>query len=296
MAGCVFTPSSTGVGFLLHFLGGPKTMSHYRTLAPTLGFNRRVYLLLAPIALFLVSIPAGAQLSGKGAINGRVTDSSGAVVSEATVQIRENSTNTAQTVRTTPAGEYSFSLDPGKYTITVTHPGFKSYTQQNIIVDALQTFSVDVSLPIGEVSESVTVTDTPPMLETSNASLGVTMEQEQYSALPLIEDGGGQRRATDFASLLPGVNSSVTKGNLTTNAGIVNGSQSKGAVSAIYINGIPITSVGGEGDPRFANLGHARQDAISGPECFHSYAGLQVQHNRANGTVRFPLSAWQLQT
>jgi len=110
---------------------------------------------------------------------------------------------------------------------------------------------VDILLPTGETTESVTVTDAPPTLETSNATLGVTVEQEQYSALPLIQDGGGQRRATDFAQLLPGVSSQVTNGNLTTNAGVVNGGGSRGAVSGIYINGVPITSVGGEGDPRF---------------------------------------------
>jgi hypothetical protein len=58
--------------------------------------------------------------------------------------------------------------------------GFKTFTQQNVSVDALQTCSVNISLPAGAVNESVTVTDAPPMLETSNATLGVTMEQEMY--------------------------------------------------------------------------------------------------------------------
>jgi hypothetical protein len=192
-----------------------------------------------------------AQLAGKGGLNGRVTDASGAVVPDASVEIIQVLTNTRQSSTTTGAGEYSFSLDPGKYMLKVAHQGFRSVTQQNININALQTYSVDVVLPTGETTESVTVTDAPPTLETSNATLGATMEQEQYSALPLIQDGGGQRRATDFAQLLPGVNSQVTNGNLTTNTGTVNGSGSRGAVSGIYINGVPITSVGGEGDPRF---------------------------------------------
>lgn len=192
-----------------------------------------------------------AQLAGKGGLNGRVTDTSGAVIPDASVEIIQVSTNTKQSSTTTGAGEYSFSLDPGKYMLRISHAGFRSVTQQNININALQTYSVDVVLPAGETTESVTVTDAPPTLETSNATLGVTVEQEQYSALPLIQDGGGQRRATDFAQLLPGVNSQTTNGNLTTNAGSVNGSGSRGAVSAIYINGVPITSVGGEGDPRF---------------------------------------------
>ena len=206
----------------------------------------------APLALAAtMMVTAGAQLSGKGAINGRVLDAAGAVVPDAEVTITDNGTNKKQTLKSSGSGDYSFSLDPGKYTITVSHEGFKTVTQENVNVNAMQTFTVDLSLPTGEATESITVRDAPPTLETSNATLGVTIEQEQYAALPLIQDGGGQRRATDFASLLPGVSSQTTNGNQTTNAGIVNGGGSRGAVSAIYINGVPITSVAGEGDPRF---------------------------------------------
>ena len=60
-----------------------------------------------------------------------------------------------------------------------------------------------------------------------------------------------QRRATDFAVLMPGVQGNETNGNLTTNTGVVNGSGSRGAASAVYVNGIPFTSVAGQGDTRF---------------------------------------------
>ena len=207
--------------------------------------------LLFAAALLALPLPANAQLSGKGGITGAVTDTTGAAVPGATVVIINNATNTRQETTSSGAGDYQFSLDPGKYTITVTVPGFKAFTQENINVNALQTFSVNPQLQTGDVTETVTVTDTPPALETSNATLGTTMEQEMYAALPIIQDGGGQRRATDFATLLPGVSGNVSNGNLTTNSGIVNGGGSRGAVSAIYINGVPITSVAGEGDPRF---------------------------------------------
>lgn len=229
-------------------------MTFHQVLSHILLRTRRIQPIRVAAALVIVvflSLTASAQLAGKGAINGRIFDSAGAVVPEADVTITDMATNKRQTLKSNGSGEYSFSLDPGKYTITVNHAGFKTVTQENVNVNALQTFSVDLTLPPGETTESVTVSDAPPTLETSNATLGVTIEQEQYSALPLIQDGGGQRRATDFASLLPGVSAQVTNGNQTTNAGIVNGGGSRGAVSAIYINGVPITSVAGEGDPRF---------------------------------------------
>lgn len=208
-------------------------------------------LLLLMAATVFLSRPAAAQLAGKGSINGKVSDSTGAAIQGASLVITNNGTNTKQTTVSTGSGDYSFSLDPGRYTLVVSMKGFKGYTQENVNVDALQTFTVDVALSTGGVNETVTVTAAPPPLETSNATLGVTMEQEMYSSLPIIQDGGGQRRATDFASLLPGVSANVSNGNLTTNSGIVNGGGSRGAVSAIYINGVPITSVAGEGDPRF---------------------------------------------
>ena len=217
--------------------------------------GRRSRIAIAVLALAgvftLHPVIASAQLAGKGAVNGRITDPTGAVIPGADVQVIQSGTNLKQESHSTGAGDYSFSLDPGKYTIIVTHEQFKSVTQQNVTVDALQSLEVNITLPPGEIAQQVTVTDTPPLLETSNASIGATIEQEEYSALPLIEDGSGQRRATDFAQLLPGVNASTTNGNQTTNAGDVNGAGSRGAVSAIYINGVPITSVAGEGDPRF---------------------------------------------
>ncbi len=203
------------------------------------------------MVLAFVTAVGSAQLSGKGGLNGHVSDSSGAAIPQATVTITNVDTNVNQTMATTGAGEYSFSLDPGNYRMTISRQGFKTFEQDKIVIDALQTFSVDAALQNGTTSEVVTVTDEPPLLETSNGSLGGTIEQAQYSALPLIEDGGGQRRATDFALLMPGVNGQVTNGNAGTNAGAVNGSGSRGAVSSIYINGVPLGSAAGAGDPRF---------------------------------------------
>lgn len=206
---------------------------------------------VALIFTLFFSANAGAQLLGKGAVSGNVSDPSGAVVSGADIAVTNVGTGVKVITKTTGSGDYQISLDPGSYTVTVDAQGFKSFVQENVHVNATETVSLDVKLETGLTTEVVTVTDAPPVLETNNATLGATMEQQMYSALPVIQDGGSQRRATDFASLMPGVSAQVTNGNLTTNAGIVNGSGSRGAVSAIYINGVPITSVAGEGDPRF---------------------------------------------
>lgn len=208
----------------------------------------------AAVALFL-TVPTSAQLAGKGAINGVVTDPSGAVVPNATVVVTSTTRGTSVTTKSNNAGSYSVSpLDPDIYTVAVTAQGFQRVSQENVHVNALEVANVNVALEVGSETQSVTVSAAPPALETSNATLGATMEQDMYSALPIEMGAYGQpdqRRATDFAYLMPGVQGNETNGNATTNTGVVNGSGSRGAVSDVYVDGLPFVRAGGNGDPRY---------------------------------------------
>lgn len=196
-----------------------------------------------------------AQLAGKGAVSGNIQDSSGAAIPKAKVTVKNTATGVSASISSSGAGDYTFpALDPGGYSITVEAPGFQTQQQQNVNVNALETTTYNPKLTVGSNSETVTVTTAPPQLQTTNATLGGTLEAEMYSALP-VEMGafgsGDQRRATDFAQLLPGVQGNQTSGGATTNSGLVNGVGARGGTSAIYINGVPFTNVAGEGDPRF---------------------------------------------
>jgi hypothetical protein len=205
--------------------------------------------------LVLICGTASAQLAGKGAISGNVADPSGAAIPGATIVITKDATGVSTTTTSTSAGDYSVNtLDPGTYTIVVTANGFEKLTQKNVDVNALETQTFNANLTVGASTETVTVSSAPPQLETTNATLGATMEQELYSALPIEMGAYGQpdqRRATDFAFLMPGVQGNNTSGNATTNTGIVNGSGSKGAVSDVYIDGVAFVRAGGNGDPRY---------------------------------------------
>jgi hypothetical protein len=198
---------------------------------------------------------ARAQLAGKGEIKGRVADPSGAVVPNATVTATETTTGLATTRPSSSSGDFDLTpLDPGIYTVTVTAPGFQKQTQSNVHVNALEIANYNPVLTVGSATQEITVDTAPPQLEVSNATLGATMEQEMYSALPIEMGAYGQadqRRATDFAFLMPGVQGNNTNGNATTNTGVVNGSGSRGAVSAVYIDGLPFVRAGGNGDPRY---------------------------------------------
>ena len=197
------------------------------------------------ILLVLTGLAGGvarAQLAGKGEVKGTVKDPTGAVVAGATVTATEVSTGVSTTRPTNSSGLYDISpLDAGVYVVTVTAAGFEKQTQADVHVNALEIADYDPVLTVGSSAETVTVSTAPPALETGNAVLGATMEQDMYSALPIQMGGGGnydQRRATDFAVLMPGVQGNETNGNATTNTGVVNGSGSRGAASAVYVNGL----------------------------------------------------------
>jgi hypothetical protein len=227
------------------------------SMGPKCGFMRGLgWVWLAFLAAaMMVPLGATAQLSGKGAITGTAEDVSGAVIPGATVAATNTATNLTTTTTTTGAGDFNFSnLDPGIYTVTTSAKGFEKLVQQDIHVNAMESQVYNPVLTVGGSENTITVTAAPPQLETSNATLGTTMEQETYAELPIEMGAFGsadQRRATDFAYLMPGVQGNETNGNATTNTGVVNGSGSKGAVSAVYVDGVPFVRAGGNGDPRY---------------------------------------------
>ena len=232
---------------------GTRAMAIRKSFASFRSVATLSVVFVAMLALFAGS--AMAQIAGTGAISGTVTDPTGAVVAGATVTATDTSTN-VQTVRTTTsAGDYNISpLIPGLYTVTVTAPGFEQTTQKNVTVNALATVAVQIKLAVGKANETVTITDAPPMLSTTDATLGGVMDNEMYSSLPLMMGAGGnadQRRATDFAYLMPGVQGNFTSNNSTSNSGIVNGSGPSGGVQEIYIEGINLPEADQVGDPRF---------------------------------------------
>ncbi len=224
----------------------PVSRSH-----PSGVVSRAVLAVVAFFALILLPArPLHAQLAGKGAITGVIADSSGAAIPGATVTAINDASGISTKQTTTGAGDYNIqTLDPGIYTVTIVAPGFQTVEQKNVHVNALESQTLSPKLTVGAESETITVTDQPAQLETSNAALGGTLEQEVYSALPIEMGAYGQpdqRRATDFVFLIPGVQVS---GSPTTSTGIVNGSRS--AVTPTYIEGVAFVRAAGNGDPRF---------------------------------------------
>jgi hypothetical protein len=206
----------------------------------------RVFLCCA-LALLAVSI-ATAQVGGSGAIQGTVTDPSGAVVAGASVTATNVETGVQTSRKTTDAGFFVLSpLPPGEYTVTIKADGFQTLTQQHMVVVALGTLGLNPKLQIGAATESITVEAAPPLLHTDDATLGSSMENELYAALPLAMNGV-PRDPTQFISLVPGVNNASTQAAGPTTAAF-NGGQTYH--NEVYLEGMPLTSAGTQGDTRY---------------------------------------------
>jgi hypothetical protein len=187
---------------------------------------------------------AMAQTGGEGAISGTVTDSTGAVIPNATV-IAKNVNTGVETKRTsTGAGLYNLSpIIPGMYTVTVTSKGFTTFKQENIQVNAASSFGLNVTLQAGSEGDIVTVTDAPPSLETTNPTLGGTIDNATYTALPIMITGSQQRDVTQFSNLLPGAQ--VNPGGRSS---IIGGTGQR--LGELYLDGLPITTLSQQGDNR----------------------------------------------
>ena len=137
------------------------------------------------------------------------------MIAGATVTIKRPNGTTVATVKSMTNGAYlAPDLDGGFYTVEIAAAGFQYCTVREVHVAPIALTTLDVELTIGAASETVTVTDAPPALDTTNATLGGTIENELYSSLPLAMNGG-PRNATAFQYLMPGVQVKAAKLNAT---------------------------------------------------------------------------------
>jgi Carboxypeptidase regulatory-like domain/TonB dependent receptor len=172
-------------------------------------------LLVFLASLLLVNAPSHAQQT-LGAINGTVTDSSGGVVSKATVKARNSGTNLEQTATTREDGSYSIAdLPIGTYTLTFSRDGFKTEVYSQVPVQGNRTATVNAVLQPGELSSTVTVSSTP-LLNQTDTTNGYTLGADLIESAPL-----GTGSFTQLAILSPGVNADLLSGS-GTNAGLGN--------------------------------------------------------------------------
>ena len=145
--------------------------------------------------------PRPAQAQATGSIAGNVTDSSGGVLPGVTVETTNTATNQVRTAVSGPDGYYSVPLlQPGRYDVKATIAGFRTFLRQGVTVTVESTARVDMSLQVGALEESVTVSTEAPLVETASATLGIVVDEKKVAELPL-----NGRNFTQLGTLLPGV-------------------------------------------------------------------------------------------
>ena len=135
--------------------------------------------------LLLAAMPAWAQLA-TAELNGRVTDSSGAVLPGATVTVTQTATGLVRTAVTESNGTYLLSsLPTGPYRLEVSLQGFRTYVQTGIVLQVGATPTINASLAIGALEEAVTVEAAAPLVDVRSAGISNVVEQERIVELPL---------------------------------------------------------------------------------------------------------------
>jgi len=156
------------------------------------------------LAALVLLITGSTLLFGQqttGSIAGTVKDQQGAVVNTATVKATNVDTGYSRSAPANGYGEYRIDYLPvGKYSVEASAPSFERFVQRNLTLDVDQTLTVDVKLTIGEQTQTVTVTEAPPLINTSDAVLGKTIESAELIGLPLVN-----RNVYAELSLTPGV-------------------------------------------------------------------------------------------
>ena len=155
---------------------------------------------LALLSTTLAVSPLSAQTI-YGGLRGLVTDSSGAAMSNAKVSLTNEGTADLRSAMTSTTGEYAFTqITPGKYKISVEFSGFKKYERAGMLLETQQQLTVDIKMEVGNVNESVQVTEEVPLIETANASQGQVIDRQKLIDLPNLG-----RNPYMFSRLAPNV-------------------------------------------------------------------------------------------
>jgi len=173
----------------------------------------------AIVGIFLLSLQLFAQ-ANQGRIMGTVFDQSGAVIAGATVTVTDVQRGVSRTLTTDGAGAYNApDLSPGTYLVRAEAKGFKTTQRENIGLEVGSEVRIDLKLQTGEQTQTITVTEQVPLVETSSTTLGGTLSNNTINQLPL-----NGRDYINLLALRPGVTLYPGGGSSTRSA---NGARSE---------------------------------------------------------------------
>jgi hypothetical protein len=201
-----------------------------------------VRLLGGVLAVLLMCVPTFSQGSF-GRILGTVTDQSGGVVVGATVSVIDTERGITRSLTTDDAGAYNApNLTAGNYTVRVEAKGFKRLERQAIVIEVGHEVRVDLTVQPGEQNQTVTVTEAVPLVETTNATMGGTLENADIIDLPL-----NGRDYQNLLGLRPGVMLQPGGGPWTQSTNGVRPDESvwliEGIINSNFFDGRPVINM-----------------------------------------------------
>src|SRR6202162_962753 len=157
---------------------------------------------MAVVLFLMLPLRSYAQVSGA-TLTGTVSDSSGAVIANVHISIKNEGTGEVRTVTVDSAGFYSAPhLWPGQYDVPVTAPGFATTVQNGVTLTVGAQQLLNVKMLVGQVTQTIEVQDLPPSIDLATSTIGGVVGQEEVAQLPL-----NGRDWTSLATLQPGVDS-----------------------------------------------------------------------------------------
>ncbi|HVZ84666.1 MAG TPA: TonB-dependent receptor [Terracidiphilus sp.] len=184
------------------------------------------------ILIFAVLAEHVSAQATTGSVGGRVTDANGALIPHASVDLTAQETGVVKHLETDDAGSYlALDLPPAHYVISVHQAGFKPFVTKPFELQIDQKLRVDAALAVGEVTETVSVTDVVPLLQTQGAENGQVIGASEIENMPLLG-----RDFTDLMLLVPGVVHGEGGNNVNLS---VNGQREFG--NSIQLNGVETT-------------------------------------------------------
>jgi hypothetical protein len=209
-------------------------------------------LILRPIAVLALGTSVClAQFSQRGSISGRVTDSSGAVVPDIRVTLTDIGRNQTDTTQTNDRGLYTFAqLSDGRYQVSVEAAGFRKSVSDIISISTGQAARIDISLEVGQLTETVEITASVPLLQTGQAVIGETVARDVLNTLPVKG-----RNYTAFAQLAPNMYTTPSGGP----GGGVTFMPAGGGDVGMFLNGLyTVMSWGNNYNPNIESLSEVK--------------------------------------
>jgi hypothetical protein len=155
------------------------------------------------VVCLLLSIPMVFGQVGS-SITGTVTDTTGAVIPNAALELKNSETGAVYSSGTSATGNYTIVVPPGTYELTVTQKGFKKAVQKNLVVGVATSVRQDFLLTIGDTAEIVTVTDAAPLLKTESADISHVVSTDRANNLPVLTLSGNIRNPLQMLNLIAG--------------------------------------------------------------------------------------------